>query len=89
MAGCPSSHHPTRNREETLESGGPLQRKLNFRLRTSRYSIIKVIGQTAPEEKVLFKQLKIKWTIKLDSLARNTSSNQHNARKQRKKLQHT
>ena len=34
MAGCPSSHQPTRIREETLESGGPLQRKLNFRLRT-------------------------------------------------------
>ena len=30
MAGCPSSHQPTRIREETLESGGPLQRKLNF-----------------------------------------------------------
>ena len=38
MAGCPSSHQPTRIREETLESGGPLQRKLNFRLR--RYSHI-------------------------------------------------
>ena len=36
MAGCPSSHQPTRIREETLESGGPLQRKLNFRLRTVR-----------------------------------------------------
>ena len=36
MAGCPSSHQPTRIREETLESGGPLQRKLNFRLRTIR-----------------------------------------------------
>ena len=24
MAGCPSSHQPTRIREETLESGGPL-----------------------------------------------------------------
>ena len=35
MAGCPSSHQPTRIREETLESGGPLQRKLNFRLRTN------------------------------------------------------
>ena len=35
MAGCPSSHQPTRIKEETLESGGPLQRKLNFRLRTS------------------------------------------------------
>ena len=34
MAGCPSSHQPTRIREETLESGGPLQRKLNFCLRT-------------------------------------------------------
>ena len=34
MAGCPSSHQPTRIREETLESGGPLQRKLNFRLCT-------------------------------------------------------
>ena len=34
MAGCPSSHQPTRIREETLESGGPLQQKLNFRLRT-------------------------------------------------------
>ena len=34
MAGCPSSHQPTRIREETLESGGPLQRKLNFRLHT-------------------------------------------------------
>ena len=35
VAGCPSSHQPTRIREETLESGGPLQRKLNFRLRTN------------------------------------------------------
>ena len=26
MAGCPSSHQPTRIREEMLESGGPLQR---------------------------------------------------------------
>ena len=34
MAGCPSSHQPTRIREETLESGGPLERKLNFRLHT-------------------------------------------------------
>ena len=34
VVGCPSSHQPTRIREETLESGGPLQRKLNFRLRT-------------------------------------------------------
>ena len=34
VAGCPSSHQPTRIREETLESGGPLQRKLNLRLRT-------------------------------------------------------
>ena len=34
MAGCPSSHQPTRIREETLESGEPLQRKLNFRLCT-------------------------------------------------------
>ena len=34
VAGCPSSHQPTRIREETLESGGPLQRKLSFRLRT-------------------------------------------------------
>ena len=34
VAGCPSSHQPTRIREETLESGGPLQRKLNFRLCT-------------------------------------------------------
>ena len=34
MAGCPSLHQPARIREETLESGGPLQRKLNFRLRT-------------------------------------------------------
>ena len=34
VAGCPSSHQPTRIREEMLESGGPLQRKLNFRLRT-------------------------------------------------------
>ena len=39
MAGCPSSHQPTRIREETLESGEPLQRKLNFRLRT--YEMIK------------------------------------------------
>ena len=36
MAGCLSSHQPTRIREETLESGGPLQRELNFRLRTRR-----------------------------------------------------
>ena len=35
MAGCPSSHQPTRIRKETLESGGPHQRKLNFRLRTN------------------------------------------------------
>ena len=34
MVRCPSSHQPTKIREETLESGGPLQRKLNFRLRT-------------------------------------------------------
>ena len=34
MAGCPSSHQPTRIREEMLESGEPLQRKLNFRLCT-------------------------------------------------------
>ena len=34
VAGCPSSHQPTRIREETLESGGPLQRKLNFGLHT-------------------------------------------------------
>ena len=27
MAGCPSSHQPTRIREETLDSGGPFQRK--------------------------------------------------------------
>jgi hypothetical protein len=33
VAGCPSSHQPTRIREERLESGGPLQQKLNFRLR--------------------------------------------------------
>ena len=26
MAGCPSSYQTTRIREETLESGGPLQR---------------------------------------------------------------
>ena len=39
MAGCPSSHQPTRIREETLESGGPLQRKLNFRLRTSNFRL--------------------------------------------------
>ena len=39
MAGCPSSHQPTRIREETLESGGPLQRKLNFRLRTRDYYV--------------------------------------------------
>ena len=34
MAGCPSSHQPIRIREEMLESGGPLQRKLNFRVCT-------------------------------------------------------
>ena len=28
VAGYPSSHQPTRIREETLESGEPLQRKL-------------------------------------------------------------
>ena len=33
-ASCPSSHQPTRIRKETLESEGPLQRKLNFRFRT-------------------------------------------------------
>jgi hypothetical protein len=27
VAGCPSSHQPTRIREETLDSGGPFQRK--------------------------------------------------------------
>ena len=30
MAGCPSSYQPTRIREETLESGGPLQRKFMY-----------------------------------------------------------
>ena len=30
MAGCPSSHQPTRIREETLESGGPLQPEVEF-----------------------------------------------------------
>ena len=40
VAGCPSSHQPTRIREETLESGGPLQRKLNFRLRTHCVPIV-------------------------------------------------
>ena len=30
MVGCPSSHQPTRIREETLESGGPLQREVEF-----------------------------------------------------------
>ena len=33
MVGCPYSHQPTRIREETLEYGGPLQWKLNFRFR--------------------------------------------------------
>ena len=32
VVGCPSSHQPARIREEMLESGRPLQRKLNFRL---------------------------------------------------------
>ena len=36
---CPSSQthtEPNRIKEETLESGGSLQRKLNFRLRTGK-----------------------------------------------------
>ena len=40
VAGFPSSHQPTRIREETLESGEPLQRKLNFCLRTRRHVFI-------------------------------------------------
>ena len=36
VAGCPSSYQPTRIREETLESGGPLQRKLNYHLPNSQ-----------------------------------------------------
>ena len=46
VAGCPSSRQPTGTGEETLESGGPLQRKLNsclrthFRLRTHTYSTV-------------------------------------------------
>ena len=44
MAGCPSSHQPTRIREETLESGEPLQWKLNFRLCT--LYLFKIKGQT-------------------------------------------
>ena len=43
MAGCPSSHQPTKIREEMLESGGPLQRKLNFRLRTHECEINKLL----------------------------------------------
>ena len=37
VAGCPSSHQPTRIREETLESGGPLQQKLSFCRRTVHF----------------------------------------------------
>ena len=45
VAGCPSSHQPTWIREETLESGGPLPRALNFRLRTTRRRNIKILIQ--------------------------------------------
>ena len=44
VAGCPSSHQPTRIREETLESGGPLQRKLNFRLRTLKTQYCELVN---------------------------------------------
>ena len=30
VAGCPSSHQPTRIMEEMLESGGPLQQEVEF-----------------------------------------------------------
>ena len=42
-AGCPSSHQPTRIREETLESVGPLQQNLNFRLCTNM-NVLKING---------------------------------------------
>ena len=55
IAGCPSSHQPTRIREETLESGGPLQRKLSFRLRTvSMYNELSIIGILRVKKGCLF-----------------------------------
>ena len=49
MTGCPSSHQPTRIREETLESGGPLQRKFNFPFRTSRCNKNNNLGCCIPD----------------------------------------
>ena len=48
---------PTRIREEMLESGGPLQRKLNFRLRTSCI-IIK-----CPDQIVKSNQISVKFCL--------------------------
>ena len=76
VAGCPSSHQPTRIREETLESGGPLQRKLNFRLRTEKQLWLITLHQF----KFLFWSLKqlIVWTcqevMQQFSPSRNLSS---------------
>ena len=46
IAGCPSSHQPTRIREDTLESGGSIEQKLNFRLRTLCVEMISPLHNT-------------------------------------------